>query len=183
MKRYCTFLSILLLCLAACQTKTVPATRTIDGMTLTLPEGWKQQYADNPKTNQGINSLESNYQKSDANNTANLWIDRFDVAHLEKEDPDFTTQQCLILHLAYPLEGFEKEYPHSQETQFNIGGKTGYRLTYDDLKNPEHPMKGEMIAVKSGQKIIVLQYNDFSDHYDKAKADWEALKASIKIAN
>ena len=28
---------------------------------------------------------------------------------------------------------------------------------------------------------MVLHYEDFSDHFEKSKADWEAIKKSVKL--
>ncbi len=174
-------LIILTLVTVACKTTTPPQSLTIDGMTLTLPEGFKEFQKDNAMSFDGIPALQNWYEKRDGGNTATLKITRFDVAHMEKDDPDYVTEMCLSQQRVFYSENHEDTYKYSESLPLSISGKKGYVLTYDDNTNPNSHLKGEMIAVKCGSKVMVLNYTDFNDHFEKAKGDWDAIKSSIKV--
>lgn len=181
MKLFSFLLATSLLFFTACKTTTPPQTLTIDGMTLTLPEGFKLEYADNEMTHDGVKCLQNEYKKMDGGNTVTLKISRFDVAYLKDEDPVYLTEKCLAGYRFFFSENRGDKYPYSENAPLSIGGKSGIFLTFEDKDHGEHFTKGEMVAVNAGTKVMVLHYEDFSDHFEKSKADWEAIKQSVKL--
>ena len=165
----------------ACKTPQPSQTLTLDGMTLTLPEGFKLEFSDNEMTHDGVKCLQNEYKKMDGGNTVSLKINRFDVAYLKAEDPDYLTEKCLAGYRFFFSENRGDKYPYSENIPLSIGGKSGIFLTFEDKDHGENFRKGEMLAVKTGDKIMVLHYEDFSDHYEKSKADWTAIKQSVKL--
>ena len=150
-------------------------------MTLTLPEGFKLEFSDNEMTHDGVKCLQNEYKKIDGGNTVTLKINRFDVAYLKDEDPVYLTEKCLAGYRFFFSENRGDKYPYSENAPLSIGGKSGIFLTFEDKDHGEHFTKGEMVAVKTGNTIMVLHYEDFSDHYEKSKVDWESIKNSVKL--
>ena len=181
MKFISILLSVSLLFFSACKTFIPPQTLTLDGMTLTLPEGFKLEFSDNEMTHDGVKCLQNEYKKIDGGNTVTLKINRFDVAYLKDEDPVYLTEKCLAGYRFFFSENRGDKYPYSENAPLSIGGKSGIFLTFEDKDHGEHFTKGEMVAVKTGDKIMVLHYEDFSDHYEKSKADWAAIQQSVKL--
>lgn len=172
---------VLILFIFGCKTPTPPQTLSLDGMTLTLPEGFKLEFADNEMTHDGMKALQNEYKKIEGGNTVTLKINRFDVAYLKDEDPVYLTEKCLSGYRFFFSENRGDKYPYSENRSLSIGGKSSIFLTFEDKDHGEHFTKGEMVAVKTGNTIMVLHYEDFSDHYEKSKVDWESIKNSVKL--
>lgn len=165
----------------ACKTPTPPQTVTLDGVTVTLPEGFKPNVNALQMTFSSTQALQNDYQKMDGSNTATVKITSLDIAHIDNEDPDYVREMCLGEYRVFNQEGHADTYKCSEDTPLSIGGKNGTMLTFDDTSDPKHALKGEMLAVKSGKKVVILHYVDFADHYEKGKADWAAIKSSLAI--
>jgi hypothetical protein len=180
MKHFSLLFTAAMLFFTACKTSP-PQTLTLDGMTLTLPEGFTLESADNEMTHDGMKCLQNEYKKMDGGNTVRLRINRFDVAYLKDEDPDFLTEKCLAGYRFFFSENRGDKYPYSEDAPLSIGGRSGIFLTFEDQDHGEPFTKGEMVAVKTGNTIMVLHYEDFSNHYEKSKADWTAIKNSVKL--
>jgi hypothetical protein len=181
MKTVQSIFLVLILFIFGCKTPTPPQTLTLDGMTLTLPEGFKLNFEGNKMGFSGIEAMQNAYDKMDGGNTTTLKITRFDIAHIDNEDPDYVRDLCLGEYRVFHQEGRADTYKCSENAPLSIGGKNGTILTFDDTSDPKFALKGEIVALKSGKKIIILHYTDFSNHYEKSKADWESIKSSIKL--
>jgi hypothetical protein len=181
MKLFTFLFTASLLFFTACKTPTPPQTLTLDGMILTLPEGFKLNSEGNKMSFGGIEAMQNTYEKVEGGNTETVKITRFDIPHINNEDPDYVRDLCLGEYRAFHQEYNANTYKCSEDAPLSIGGKNGTIVTFDDTFYPQNPLKGEMVAVKKDTKVIILHFADFANHYEKGKADWEAIKQSVKL--
>lgn len=165
---------------SACKTPQ-PISVTLDDLSLAVPAGFTENLkGQQMNCGESVDPVRNQYAKIDGKTFVDFQVLSTNVAYAEAEDHDFTTSRVLAIYRIFYSELMGDKFTYVEEVPITIGDKKGIIITLDD-KSEDQPKKGEIIAVYHNKRVYMLVYSDFATHFEEGKADWAAIKSSVKF--
>ena len=158
-----------------------PISVTMDDLSLTVPAGYTEDIKGLQMTcGESVNPVQNRYSKIESKSIRDFQVLSADQAYAEAEDHDYTTSRVLSVYRIFYSELSGDKFTYVEEVPITIGDKKGILITFED-KSGAQPIKGEMIAVYHNKKVYMLLYSDYTSHFEEGKAEWVAIKSSVKF--